>query len=112
MGSNITIAAPLPAESDAESVADDRSIPKPTSPSGQAKEELKDAVMGDAKANDEAVDAADADEEDSDDDNEEFVPVRHRAEDKLNYELGSTSWRRSSIIARTSKTYVTLCWIP
>ena len=68
MHSNSTIIAPLPAESDAESVAEEQSTPKPTTPSAQAKDELNDAVMEDAKPKDVA---SDADKEDSDDDEEE-----------------------------------------
>ena len=56
-------------------MAEGQLTPKPATPSAQAKAELKDAVMEDAKAKDEAVTAG-ADDEDSSGDEEgdgEFV---------------------------------------
>ena len=63
---SLEILAPLPAESDTESVVEEQSTPKPTTPSAQAKEELHDAVMEEVKPKE-----ADVDEEEESDDVDE-----------------------------------------
>ncbi len=78
-------------------MAEEQSTPKPISASAQAKDELKDAVMEDVKAMDDAKDVpkdvADEDEEDSsgDEDEGECVAAPSQSvEEMLTRVLGST----------------------
>jgi len=78
-------------------VVEEQSTPKPTSASAQAKDELKDAVIEDVKAMDEAKDdaeaGADENEEDSsgDEDEGECVAAPSRSvKEMLSFVSGST----------------------
>ena len=69
----------MPSESDAESVADGQSTPKAEA-SAQAKSELADTVMKDAKAQSEEPEG---EEDEGSGDDEEYVPEKilgHRAD--------------------------------